>query len=78
MKYFILTWFLKVAGPRENTWIQSCPSWAQHIEIFNVGGSKMRALGPGISISPCREKRSLSLSEKVLNGLHFLHPSGIP
>ena len=66
---------LKVAGPRVNMWIQSCPYWAQHIETLNVGGSKMRALGPGISVCPPREREPLSLSEKALNGLHFLHPS---
>ena len=37
-------------------WIRSCPYWAQHIEILNVGGSKMRALGTEISISSCGER----------------------
>lgn len=63
-------------------WIQSCPYWAQHMKILNVGGSKMRALGPGISVCPCRE-RSLSLSLRKLwmdftSSMHLAFPSKAP
>ena len=67
-----------------NTWIQSCPFWAQHVDILNVGGSKTRPLGLGTSVSLClyaeRERYIIlvSVSGVTLNGLHLLRLFGIP